>query len=63
MDAAGLLAFAERLAAVGTSNLAASDAVLVAEVATNEDGAAAETGRQMLDKTQLNVAIGRFVAA
>lgn len=63
MDAAGLLAFAERLAAVGTANLAVSDAALVAEVATNEDGTAAETGRQTLDKTQLNVAIGRFVAA
>ena len=63
MDAPGLLSFAETLSAIGVSNLTAVDAPLVAETATDEEGNVTETGRQVLDQTQLGVAVGRFVAA
>lgn len=63
MDAPGLLSFAETLSAIGVSNLTAVDAPLVAETATDEEGNVTETGRQVLDQTQLGVAAGRFVAA
>lgn len=63
LDATGLLALAEQLASVGTSNLATSDAPLTAETTTDEDGNTTETGRQVLDVTQTGVALGRFVAA
>lgn len=63
LDATGLLSLAEQLSSIGTSNLATSDAALVAETATDEEGTTTETGRQILDRTQLGVAIGRFVSA
>ena len=63
LDAAGLLALAERLAAVGTSNLVTSDAELTAEKVKDEDGKSTETGRQVLSASKMGVALGRFVAA
>lgn len=63
LDATGLLSLAEQLSSIGTSNLVTSDAALVAETTTDEEGATTETGRQILDRTQLGVAIGRFVPA
>lgn len=63
MDAAGLLEFAESLAAVGVSNLAVSDAPLAAETAANEDGETVETGRQTIDQTQFGVLVGTIAAA
>lgn len=63
MDAGQLLSLAESLASIGTANLAVSDAPLVPETTTDEAGAVTETGRQILDTTQLGVAIGRFAPA
>lgn len=63
MDATGLLSFAETLSSIGVANLAVSDAPLVAETTTDEAGNVSETGRQVIDRTQLGVAIGRFAAA
>lgn len=63
MDAAELLSFAESLAAIGTANLTTSDAPLVAETTTDDVGNATETGRQVLDATQLGVALGRLAPA
>ena len=63
MDATGLLSFAETLSSIGVANLAASDAPLVAETTTDEAGNVTETGRQIIDRTQLGVVIGRFAAA
>ena len=63
MDASGLLSFAETLSSIGVANLTASDAPLVAETTTDEAGTVTETGRQVIDRTQLGVVIGRFAAA
>lgn len=63
MDATGLLSFAETLSSIGVANLAVSDAPLVAETTTDEAGNVSETGRQVIDRTQLGVAIGRFATA
>lgn len=63
MDAPALLSFAESLAAVGVSNISVSEAAASAETTTNEDGEKSETGRQVVDKSQLGVALGRFVPA
>ena len=63
LDAAGLLSLAESLSSVGVSNLAASDAPLVAETTTDEEGNVTETGRQVLDTTQLGVALGTIAPA
>lgn len=58
LDAPGLLDLAETLSSIGVANLATSDAPLVAETTTAEDGSVAETGRLVLDPTQLGVALG-----
>ena len=63
MDAPALLSFAEALAGIGVSNLAVVDAPLTAETITDEAGTVTETGRQVLDQTQLGVAVGRLAAA
>ena len=63
MDATGLLSLAESLSAIGVSNLSASDAPLVAEMTTDEGGNAQETGRQVLDQTQLGLALGTLAPA
>lgn len=63
MDAPALLSFAESLASVGTANLSVSDAPLAAETATAEDGSTSETGRQVIDATQLGVALGLLAPA
>ena len=63
MDAAALLSFAEGLASIGTANLTTSDAPLAAETTTDEAGNVTETGRQVLDATQLGVALGRLAPA
>ncbi len=63
MDATGLLSLAESLSAIGVSNLSASDAPLVAETTTDEEGNAQETGRQVLDQTQLGLALGTLAPA
>ena len=63
LDAAGLLAMAETLSSVGTANLAQADAVLVPETAQDADGNTVETGYQLLDATQLGVALGTLVPA
>ena len=63
MDATGLLSLAESLSAIGVSNLSASDAPLVAEMTTDEEGNAQETGRQVLDQTQLGLALGTLAPA
>lgn len=63
LDAQGLLALSERLASIGVANLSVADAELVNETGTDEEGNAIETGRQVLDRTWVGVATGRFVAA
>lgn len=63
MDAPALLSFAESLSAVGVSNITVSEAPVSAETTTNEDGEKSETGRQVVDKGQLGVALGRFIPA
>lgn len=63
LDAAELISFAETLVSIGMENLTSADAPLVAETATDEDGETTETGRQILDQTQLAIAVGRLVAA
>ena len=63
MDAGALLSFAETLAAIGVPNLAVADAPLMAETTTDEAGNIVETGRQVIDQTQLGVAVGCFAAA
>lgn len=63
MDAGALLSFAETLAAIGIPNLAVVDAPLMAETTTDEAGNIVETGRQVIDQTQLGVAVGCFAAA
>lgn len=63
MDATGLLSLAESLSAIGVSNLSASDAPLVAETTADEEGNAQETGRQVLDQTQLGLALGTLAPA
>ena len=63
MDAPGLLSFAEALSSIGVANLVPADAPLTAETTTDEAGTVTETGRQVLDQTQLGVTIGRFAAA
>lgn len=63
LDATGLLDLAETLSPIGTANLATSDAPLVAETVTDEAGNATETGRQVLDRTQLGLALGTLAAA
>lgn len=61
LDATGLLALAETLSGIGVSNLATADAVLVAGTTTDGEGNVAETGYQVLDATQLDVALGTLV--
>ena len=63
MDATGLLAMADTLSSIGVANLVTSEAPLVAETAEDEEGNATETGRQVLDRTKLGVALGTLVAA
>ena len=62
MDATELLALAEALSAAGP-NLTASEAVLVPEAVTDELGNPVETGAQVLDATQVAVALGLLVSA
>lgn len=63
LDAAGLLSLAETLSGIGVSNLATADAPLAAGTATDEAGNVVETGTQVLDSTQLDVALGTLVPA
>lgn len=63
MDATGLLSLAESLSAIGVSNLAVTDATLVPETTTDEAGNVVETGRQVLDRAQVGLALGTLVAA
>lgn len=62
MDAAELLSLAEALSAAG-SNLTFSEAFLVAEAGTDEEGNPVETGAQVIERTQLGVALGLLVPA
>lgn len=60
LDAAGLLSLAEALSAAGAS-LESSEAILVPEAVTDEAGNPVETGAQLIEKTQLAVALGLLV--
>ena len=62
MDAAELLSLAEALSAAG-SNLASSEAILVPEAVTDEAGNPVETGAQLIERSQLCVALGLLVPA
>ena len=59
MDAAELLSL---LSAAG-SNLASSEAILVPEAVTDEAGNPVETGAQLIERSQLCVALGLLVPA
>ncbi len=63
MDAQELLSLAQALSSVGTSNLTRLDATLVPQTVTDDEGAVTETGSQVIDATQLDVALGLLVAA
>lgn len=63
MDAETLLSLAETLSSVGVSNVASSEAVLVAETTTDEEGNVIETGYQTIDQLQLCLALGTIVTA
>lgn len=62
MDAAELMSLAEALSAVG-ANLVSSEAVLVPEAVTDEAGNPVETGAQLIERSQLCVALGLLVPA
>lgn len=62
MDAAELLSLAEALSAAG-ANLTSSEAILVPEAATDEEGNPVETGAQVIERTQLGVDLGLLVPA
>ena len=63
LDAEGLLSLAETLSSIGVANLATVDAPLVAETTTDEEGNTVETGRQIIDRVQLDLALGLLVPA
>ena len=48
---------------IGVANLATVDAPLVAETTTDEEGNTVETGRQVIDRVQLDLALGLLVPA
>lgn len=62
LDAAGLLSLAEGLSSAG-AGVESSEAILVPEAVTDEAGNPVETGAQVIEKTQLAVALGLLVPA
>ncbi|QOY60448.1 hypothetical protein [Thermophilibacter immobilis] len=63
MGAQELLSLAQTLSSVGRANLTRVDATLVPQTTTDDEGSVTETGSQVIDATQLDVALGLLVAA
>lgn len=62
-DAEDLLALAEKIASVGAAGLSATDAPLVPETTTDDEGNVTETGYQVIDRAQLGLALGLLAPA
>ena len=62
MSASELVSLAETLVSLGAPAATPFDAPVVAETVTDADGNVTETGAQLIDKTQLAIALGLLVS-